>query len=104
MAREWWGFRKTTRPLAREGRNLRSESDVFYRPLFGRIAPFPGRSGPSRQILDSVGALLTNYRKNTGYPGPGDANPRECWQIWQPRSRIHRVFTVAPQPEGADLR
>ena len=80
MAREWWGFRKTTRPLAREGRNLRSESAVFYR------------------------ALLTNSLKNTGYPGPGDANPRECWQIWQPRSRIRRVFTVAPQPEGADLR
>ena len=54
MAREWWGFRKTTKPLAREGRNLRSGNDVFYRSLFGRIAPFPGRSGPSCQILDSV--------------------------------------------------
>ena len=54
MAREWWGFRKTTRPLAREGRNLRSESDVFYRPLFGRIAPFPGRSALSDQIIDSI--------------------------------------------------
>ena len=54
MAWEWWGFRKTTRPLAREGRNLRSGNDMFYRSLFGRIAPFPSRGGPSGQILDSV--------------------------------------------------
>ena len=52
---EGWQVRKRTPPLARERRNLRSESDVFYRLLFGRIAPFPCRSARPARILDSVG-------------------------------------------------
>ena len=38
--------------LARERRNRRSESTVFYRLLFGRIAPFTGPSALEAPILD----------------------------------------------------
>ena len=42
-------------PLARERRDLRSESDVFYRAFFCRVAPFAGASALQVRILDSVG-------------------------------------------------
>ena len=44
-----------TTPLARERRNLRSESDVFYRRLFRRIAPRAGQSARHARILDRGG-------------------------------------------------
>ena len=65
---EGWQVRKRTPPLARERRNLRSESNVFYRLLFGRIAPFPCRSARPARILDSVG--------RSGLPGQGPQSAR----------------------------
>ena len=52
LAREGWQVRKRAAPLARERRNRRSESTVFYRLLFRPIAPFPGPSALQAPILD----------------------------------------------------
>ena len=54
LPREAWRVRKRTAPLARERRNLRSESTVFSRLLFPRVAPFAGQSARHVRILDRV--------------------------------------------------
>ena len=57
------------KPLARERRDPRSRSVVFYRALSHRIAPFPCRSALQARILDRVA--------KSGVPGRG----RNCaWQ------------------------
>ena len=55
LPREGWRVRKRTAPLARERRSLRSESHVFYRRLFRRIAPRAGQSAQDARILDRGG-------------------------------------------------
>ena len=54
LSREGRQVRERTAPLARERRNPRSESTVFYRLLSGRIAPFAGPSVLEARIFDSV--------------------------------------------------
>ena len=54
LPREAWRVRKRTAPLARERRYLRSESTVFSRLLFSRVAPFAGQSARHGRILDRV--------------------------------------------------
>ena len=54
LPREAWRVRKRTAPLARERRNLRSESTVFSCLLFRRVAPFAGQSARHGRILDRV--------------------------------------------------
>ena len=51
------------KPLARERRDPRSRSVVFYRALSHRIAPFPCRSALQARILDSLAEF--------GVPGRG---------------------------------
>ena len=53
--REGGRVRKRTAPLARERRNLRSESTVFRRRRFGRIPPFAGQSARDPRILERIG-------------------------------------------------
>ena len=55
LPREGGRVRKRTAPLARERRNLRSESNVFHRLLFRRIAPRAGQSAQDARILDRGG-------------------------------------------------
>ena len=67
--------RKRTAPLARERRNLRSESNVFYHLLFGRIAPLASQSARHARILDRGG--------RSGPPALISAGPRVGLRIWQ---------------------
>ena len=78
---EGWQVRKRTPPLARERHNLRSESDVFYRLLFGRIAPLASQSARHARILDRAG--------RSGPPALISAGPKVGLRIWQKNIEIH---------------
>ena len=75
LPREGEQVRKRTAPLARERRNLRSESNVFYHLLFGRIAPLASQSARHARILDRGG--------RSGPPALISAGPRVGLRIWQ---------------------
>ena len=80
LPREGERVRKRTAPLARERRNLRSESNVFYHLLFRRIAPLASQSAQHARVLDRPG--------RSGHPALISAGPRVGLRIWQKASKF----------------